>query len=475
MSADASQAFPQAFALREGQGAIVLHASGIRHPRFPRFLGETFTPWEDVTHHAVSSRGLRLATRRSVYLFPRGAFVDPHAPDELARALIEQIGRQPGGREQLDRMWEAEKRAARPQPVRVAPALAALCVVVFALGLLPGSERLFIAGFFGDALVREGDWWRLATANFLHSGVAHLALNTLCLLGVGPLVERVLGPVRTVFVLGAAGLGGMAAGLLARYEMAVGASGIVFGLAGALLWLELRCAQRLPSGWRVPRGLLFAALIGDGVLSLVLPGIAAAAHAGGLAAGFAACALVASSALERKRPRLWLVAADGAVVFGLAAAFAAAVSLYFADGSLLAARAARLVDREGVGALTLNNYAWMIATDARATPEDLTVAVRLAERAVEETERRDPNILDTLAEAQFQAGDPAEAVRTIDEAIALAPHHDYFREQRRRFTGERDPEDRPESPPIWIEPELPTPDDELEPFEPEEEDGGFRV
>jgi membrane associated rhomboid family serine protease len=471
VSSDGSQAFPRAFALREGQGAVVLHPSGLRHPRFPRFLGETFTPWSDVTHHAISSRGLRLGTRRGVYPFPRGLFADPHAPDALAAALVDEIGRQPGGREQLDRIWRAEKLAARPQPARAAPAFAALCVLVFALGLALG-ERLLFAGHFQRELFLAGDWWRIASANLLHGGGMHLALNVLLLLGLGPLVERALGALRTAFVIGAAALGGMAAVLLGDYELVVGASGVVCGLLGALLWLELFCARELPAGWRVPRALLAAGIAGYALLSLSLAGVALAAHVGGFPAGFAAAGLVARSALARERPRPWLLAADGALVFGAAAALAASLTLVAADGSVLARRAARLADREGIGALTLNNFAWLIATDPKARPEDVDLALRLAERAVEESGHRDPNILDTLAEAQFQAGLAEEALRTIDRAIALAPGQPYFLEQRRRFTGERAREDRPQAPPVWIEPEPPLPEGEeaLE-GEPEAEPG----
>lgn len=476
MSSGAPDVFPETFALRAGQGAIVLHATGLRHPRFPRWLGETFTRWSDVTHHAITWRGLRLGTRRSVYLFPRSLFADPSGPDALAGALVDRIAAQPGGREQLERMWRAEKLGARPARVRLAPVLALACVLVFALGWLPGGERLFFAGVFSAALVREGEWWRVLTANLLHGGLDHLVLNVLGLLALGPLVERVLGSARAAVVLGAAALGGMGAGLLADYELAVGASGVVFGLAGALLALELGWNARLPVAWRVPRGWLLAALVADGILSLVVPAVAAAAHAGGLVAGGLACAAVAGRALDRARPRAWLWAADGALALGLAAALASAVALVAGGGSPLARRGERLVEREGVGALTLNNFAWMIATDSRATREDLAVAIRLAERAVDETGRRDPNVLDTLAEAQFAAGLTDDALRTIDEAIALAPAEAYFREQRRRFLGERERDDRPPSPPFWIQPDpdaLPPEDDA--PFPGEEPEPGVRA
>jgi hypothetical protein len=95
------------------------------------------------------------------------------------------------------------------------------------------------------------------------------------------------------------------------------------------------------------------------------------------------------------------------------------------------------------------------------------VALQLAERAVEQTGRGDPNILDTLAEAYFVAGHRESAIATIDEAIFLAPGIEYFREQRRRFTGERESEDRPEPPGEFWQPG-PEP---LPPLPPQEEPG----
>lgn len=463
--------FPSVFALRGGRGAITLHESGLRHPRSPAFLGEAFTAYGDVTHQTATSRGLRLATRRSVYGYPRSVFVDPNAPDLLAREIMERIEALPGGREQLERMWAVEKRGARPRRPRVTPLLAALCVAVYLWGAIVGGDRVFVAGHLSTLLVRAGEVWRLVSANLIHSGAPHLLLNGLGLVAIGALVERVLGPWRTGLVAGVGGLAGMGTGLLFEYEMAVGASGIVFGLVGALLWLELACASELPAAWRVPRGLLLVAVGGDLLLSALVPEVAGAAHAGGLVGGAAACAALAPGALAGRSEGFAVRAADVALLFALGMAVSSVVTLTLRHGSPLAPHAARLAERSDVPALTLNNFAWLIATDPDAGPDDLDVAVLLAERAVEGTERLDPNVLDTLAEAQFAAGGADDAVRTIEEAIALAPGEPYFVEQRRRFLGERDPGDRPDPPDAWSEP---SPDEPLR-LPPPEEDEGIRA
>ena len=54
--------------------------------------------------------------------------------------------------------------------------------------------------------------------------------------------------------------------------------------------------------------------------------------------------------------------------------------------------------------------------------------------------------VDTLAEALFALGDTRGALDVIEVAIDLSGGQRYFIEQRRRFNGERDPEDRPTPP-----------------------------
>jgi hypothetical protein len=97
----------------------------------------------------------------------------------------------------------------------------------------------------------------------------------------------------------------------------------------------------------------------------------------------------------------------------------------------------------------------------------------MADRAVLVSGGLDPNVIDTLAEVYFVMGRTEDAVDTIDRAIALAPFERYFHEQRRRFQGERDPEDRPAPPggPLPLPLPAPEPWREL----PEELEPGLRI
>jgi hypothetical protein len=251
----------------------------------------------------------------------------------------------------------------------------------------------------------------------------------------------------------------------------VGASGIVFGLAGGVLWLDYRRNSELPASWRFPRRHLLWLVAINGVLGAVLPVVAFAAHAGGFVVGALATALV-TGRVSTRAP-LWTRAASvlAVTVTGLAV-WSAGIDV-FAPGDPLARYVARFARLPGISPIELNDRAWIIATSEDPVPnrEVLEAALVLAERAVSETGRSEPTILDTLAEVHFQLGNADAAIATIDEAIGQQPDDPYYREQRRRFTGERDASDRPTYLPPWMR----LPQGEAQPPEPEPSDPGLTI
>jgi tetratricopeptide (TPR) repeat protein len=68
----------------------------------------------------------------------------------------------------------------------------------------------------------------------------------------------------------------------------------------------------------------------------------------------------------------------------------------------------------------LNDTAWMLATDANASIRNGSEAVELAQRAIELSDSRRPELLGTLAAAYAETGRFAEAVQTARKAMALA-------------------------------------------------------
>jgi len=140
---------------------------------------------------------------------------------------------------------------------------------------------------FGPA-TKDGEWWRLGSALFLHFGLFHLAMNMLSLWDGGRLVERMYGSGRFVLIYFCSGLTGNLLSLIAQGDRAVsgGASGAIFGVYGALMVFLWRERGHLHPGefkW------LFWGAAGFSAVTIVLgfqvTGIDNAAHIGGLLAG----------------------------------------------------------------------------------------------------------------------------------------------------------------------------------------------
>ena len=189
----------------------------------------------------------------------------------------------------------ANRRQALARQPWVSYALALLNIAVWLLTLASGAallqapaEKMLTWGGNAASEVQRGQWWRLLSAVFLHSGLMHLTMNMAGLLCTGPTVERVYGSRRFLLLYLGAGLTGSALSLhfSAQHGTAGGAAGAVFGVAGALLVAALRHRRFLPTM------LSFYTLAGIGLLLLdgMLRGFGSgrvdnAAHVGGLLAG----------------------------------------------------------------------------------------------------------------------------------------------------------------------------------------------
>jgi len=131
--------------------------------------------------------------------------------------------------------------------------------------------------------VAQGQWYRLITSAFLPPpggglGPLDIIFNMWALVLVGPALERLLGHLRylTVYLVSALG-GSVVLYLLVPYELALGASGAIFGLFGA--WFVVARRLRLDSRWIV------TVVVLNLVIGFVVPNIAWQAHLGGLLAG----------------------------------------------------------------------------------------------------------------------------------------------------------------------------------------------
>src|SRR5262249_9501831 len=82
----------------------------------------------------------------------------------------------------------------------------------------------------------SGEYWRLVTAGFLHANLLHSVLTMLCLWNLGQLPELLFGTSVTLAVYLLTGVGGSLLSVAIHpYVNEVGASGAIFGIAGAVL------------------------------------------------------------------------------------------------------------------------------------------------------------------------------------------------------------------------------------------------
>jgi membrane associated rhomboid family serine protease len=236
--------------------------------------------------------------------------------------------------------FRARLAALTPRVV-VTPVLIAANVLVFAImvargvsPLSPTTENLLAWGANYGRLSANGEWWRLATAMFLHVGVIHLLMNMWVLWDAGPLVERMLGHVAFASAYLLAGLAGSCASALWSPDRpSAGASGAIFGIFGVLGAFLLRQRRALPPGalTSLTRSSLF--FVGYNVIyGLTNPSIDMAAHLGGLAGGFVVGLPLVHALTPEARARMWRRAAVVTAV-GLAA------------GGALWSRAPRLLAR----------------------------------------------------------------------------------------------------------------------------------
>jgi len=164
-----------------------------------------------------------------------------------------------------------------------------------------GWSDAMLALAFQPASLRDGGWWPgIVTSMFLHAGWAHVAMNAAGAIAFGPPVARLFpgarGAVAFLLFYIACGVAGALGFGLVRFgsqELAVGASGAVFGLMGAAIRLLGRPDGRLRplTDRRVLRisAVLMAVNAGAGLIGLA-PGmegtpIAWEAHAFGYLAG----------------------------------------------------------------------------------------------------------------------------------------------------------------------------------------------
>jgi membrane associated rhomboid family serine protease len=210
------------------------------------------------------------------------------------------------------------------QTAPVSFTIMAITAAIYGVGFMSPTLHASSLNWLAQAnwLVLSGDWWRIFTAALLHGSFIHIGFNMYALYLFGPRMEQQVGsaPFAGMYVA-AAGAGGLASYLLGPLDqVSIGASGAIFGLFGA--WIFVAWKMRHTPGGKSMFTQLFVLLAINVVISLA-PGIDGLAHLGGFVAGIAIAALW--SVLAAGRPNAVVVRT--AITVGFVAAELAAVLL----------------------------------------------------------------------------------------------------------------------------------------------------
>lgn len=199
--------------------------------------------------------------------------------------------------------------------------------VPLSVGLVQQPGDVLNLGALVPALVAEGEWWRLVTSAFLHSGFVHLGMNMLSLYFLGSFAEISFGRSRFLALYFISGIGG---GLAYLYfgpfnAPAVGASGAIFGLLGGVFGFAIRRGTFSTRNPVISQLLVLTAI--NLFLGATIPNVSNTAHIGGLIGGIVFGWLMAPTVYSQKK----LVATSPiAVAFGLEALLLGVWYLYLA-------------------------------------------------------------------------------------------------------------------------------------------------
>ena len=184
-----------------------------------------------------------------------------------------------------------------------------------------GGQVLEDFGLYGP-LVAEGEWYRLVTSGFLHGGLLHIGFNMFLLYMLGRLLEPALGTPRFLILYFASLLAGSLGALIVEPDaLTIGASGAVFGLAGATFVIARG------RGMEALAGQIGFLILFNLFFSFVAPNISVGGHIGGLIGGvICAAAIVAGEKgmFGRDRRALEIAAMVAVAVIAAVAALAVA-------------------------------------------------------------------------------------------------------------------------------------------------------
>lgn len=193
------------------------------------------------------------------------------------------------------------------------------CVVLYAISLVlqpdailghiglfsflsPGTRALYQLGMTGGVAWREGWWWTLLTAIYLHGGLLHIFFNLMWVRNLGPSVTEVFGPARAFVIFSISGVTGFLLSNVASGSPTIGASCSIFGLLAALIVYGRRRGSSLLTTQLYQWAILMF------VMGFFMPSVNNWGHAGGFAGGWVTAEAMGLSGERRESVAVQILA-----------------------------------------------------------------------------------------------------------------------------------------------------------------------
>lgn len=209
----------------------------------------------------------------------------------------------------MNNMLNELKRKFKKFPITIS--LIGICVVVYIISFVLFGEEMntqegLVMGAYNPLYVYyKHEIYRLFTANFIHFGLLHIAVNCYSLYGLGMFIEASLKTKKYVIVLLISALATTTLPFLlfllngfGAYSVSGGISGVIFGLIGALGALALKYRQVFMDVFKqlAPNVILML------VISFVVPSISMSGHLSGLIGGFVSTYVILNIKPKKKNP-----------------------------------------------------------------------------------------------------------------------------------------------------------------------------
>lgn len=160
-----------------------------------------------------------------------------------------------------------------------------ICLLLYILPKLLGNydQIIYDYGLIGEA-VKNGDFFRLITSEFLHASAVHLLVNMYSLYIIGTQIENFLGKKKyiLIYLMSAVFASLLSITLGDLTSISIGASGAIFGLLGSLLYFGYHYRVYLGN---VIKSQIIPIILLNLIIGFSIQGIDNFAHIGGLVGG----------------------------------------------------------------------------------------------------------------------------------------------------------------------------------------------